>query len=116
MEKRSLTKIIFEAKKEYNVPNDVLILETTVRQRLKRNSKCGHCGLTSPMIEIEPYIGSIIIQLANICVPISSCQGLSLYNSIVNGTKFQELLEVYKEKALQNLINATWPIILYGDF
>jgi hypothetical protein len=54
VEKRSLTKIIFEAKKEYNVQNDVVILETTVRQRLKRNSKCGHCGLTSLMIEIEP--------------------------------------------------------------
>ncbi len=35
VEKGSLTEIIFEAKKEYNVPEDVVTLETTVRQRLK---------------------------------------------------------------------------------
>ncbi len=72
--KRSPKEILLEAKKEYNLPNEIVILETTVRQRLKRNSKSDNCGLTSPMIETEPYIVSIIIQLANMCVPISNQQ------------------------------------------
>jgi hypothetical protein len=58
----------------------------------------GHCGLTSPMIEIEPYIVSIIIQLANMRVPISSSEGIALCNSVIHGTKFQKILQKYKEK------------------
>jgi hypothetical protein len=49
------------------------------------------------MEDIKPYIVSIIIQLANMCVPISSSQGLSLCNSIIEGTKFQSDVVAHKK-------------------
>ena len=51
---------------------------------------------------IEPYIVSIIIQLANMRVPISSSQGLSLCNSIIEGTKFQSDVVAYKKLYCRN--------------
>jgi hypothetical protein len=40
------------------------------------------------MAKIEPYIISLVIQLANMRVPITMKQGLQLYNSIIHDTKF----------------------------
>jgi hypothetical protein len=49
------------------------------------------------MADIEPYAVSIIIQLANMRVPISSSQGLALCNSIIEGTRFQKQVVQFKE-------------------
>jgi hypothetical protein len=46
---------------------------------------------------IKPYFVSIIIQLANMCAPNSSSQGLALCNSIIEGTKFQTDVVAYKK-------------------
>jgi hypothetical protein len=61
------------------------------------------------MMEIEPYIVSIIIQLANMRVPITSSQGLGLCNSIIQGTKFQKVMEDYKKKFCQNFTDEFGP-------
>jgi hypothetical protein len=90
VEKRALTIIIHEAKQQFNVPDDVVILPSTFWQRLKRCSNTGHNGQVSPMADIEPYVVSIIIQLANMRVPISNSQGLALCNSFIEGTSFQK--------------------------
>ncbi len=65
VEKGELTIIIHEAKQQCNLPDDVVILPSTVQQRLKRCSNTGHNGQISPMADIEPSVVSIIIQLAN---------------------------------------------------
>jgi hypothetical protein len=109
IEKGALTKIIKKVKQDYQLPDNIIILESTVRQRLKRSTKSGYCGLTSPMMEIEPYIVSIIIQLANMRVPITSSQGLGLCNSIIQGTKFQKVMEDYKKKFCQNFTDELGP-------
>ncbi len=96
--KRGLfTQIIAAAKENHDVAEDVTILETTIRQQLKHKSNKGQPGLASPMKSIEPYIVSIIIQLANMRVPILSSQGLSLCNSIIEGTQFQNDAVAYKK-------------------
>jgi hypothetical protein len=109
IEKGALTEIIMKVKQDYQLPDDIIILESIVRQRLKRNTKSGHCGLTSPMIEIEPYLVSIIIQLANMWVPITSSQGLALCNSIIQGTKFQKVIKDYKMKYGRNFTDVLGP-------
>jgi len=98
LENGLLSKIIADSKSKYNLDEEVIILETTVWQRVKRKSNSGKLGRCSPMQDIEPYIVSIIIQLANMRVPISSSQGLSLCNSIIEGTKFQDAVVEYKKK------------------
>jgi hypothetical protein len=75
LKKGLLALIIAEAKEKYNILDDVTILETTVQQQLKHKSNSGKSGLISPMEGIKPYIVSIIIQLVNMRVPISSSQG-----------------------------------------
>jgi hypothetical protein len=92
------TLIIATAKEKHDVDDDVTTLETTVHQRLKRNSNKGKSGLIFPMESIEPYIPSIIIKLANMHVPFSSSQGLALCNSIIEGTKFEDDVVAYEKK------------------
>jgi hypothetical protein len=65
---------------------------------VKRNSYTGILGPKSPLIMIEPYAVSLIIQLANMRVPITSAQGLQLCNSIIKGTKFEHAVMEYKKK------------------
>ena len=51
---------------------------------------------------IEPYIVSIIMQLSNMRISISTLQGLQLCNSIVNGTRFKNELQQFKKKHLRS--------------
>ncbi len=114
LERGALTVIIHEAKQKYKVPDDVVILPATIRQRLKRGSNSGHSGQISPMADIEPYIVSIIIQLANMRVPISSAQGLALCNSIIEGTRFQKQVVDYKNKNCRTSSNKLGPAYWRG--
>ena len=57
----------------------------------------------------EQYLVSIIIQLANMWVPITSSQGLALCNSIIQGTKFQKVIKDYKMKYGQNFTDVLGP-------
>jgi hypothetical protein len=114
IEKGALTEIIMKMKQDYQLPDDIIILESTVHQWLKRNTKSGHCGLTSPMIEIEPYLVSIIIQLANMQVPITSSPGLALCNSIIQGTRIQKVIKDYKKKYCQNFTDVLGPLYWRG--
>jgi hypothetical protein len=68
-----------------------------VRQRLKRNSKSSGNGQKSPMQAVEPYLVSIIIQLANMPIPISTSQDLQLANSLINGTRFKDELQWFEK-------------------
>ena len=81
--KSALSEIIRQCKEKHNVPPHIDIKAGTVRQRLKRKSSKIGPGQKSPMEVIEPYIVSIITQLSNMRIPISTSQGLQLCNSIV---------------------------------
>jgi hypothetical protein len=86
MQKGALADIIYECRVRHNLGPDIEINEDTVRQRVKRNSITGILGPKSPLLLIEPYVVSLIIQLANMHVPITSSQGLQLCNSILKVT------------------------------
>jgi len=47
-------------KEIFCIPNDIIISENTVRQRVKRGTKCGHVGQKSPMEDVEPYLIELI--------------------------------------------------------
>jgi hypothetical protein len=53
---------------------------------------------------VRKGIVSIIIQLADMHVPISASQGLQLCNSIINGTRFKDEVDKFKK---QNCRSAT---------
>jgi hypothetical protein len=100
--KSALSEIIRQCKEKHNVPPHIDIKAGTVRQRLERKSSKIGPGQKSPMKVIEPYIISIITQLSNMCIPISTLQGLQLCNSIVNGTRFKNELQQFKKKHLRS--------------
>jgi hypothetical protein len=93
-----LTTIINDAKAMHNLDDSVVISEDVVRQRVKRKSNNGKVGPKAPLLQIEPYIVSLIIQLANMRVPITASQGLQLCNSIIKGTKFGNQVVEYTRK------------------
>jgi hypothetical protein len=55
--------------------------------------------LKSPLFQIEPHVVSLIIQLANMRIPITTAQGLQLCNPIIQGTKFESEVATYKKNA-----------------
>ena len=107
-----IAEIISQCSEKYNLPLSVEIQAGTVKQRLKRKSQKGIQGPATPMQHIEPYIVSIIIQLANMCIPISTSQGLQLCNSIINGTRFKDEVNEFKKhncrSATQELGRGYW--------
>jgi len=109
LKKGILTQIISDCKAFHGLPESVSINEGSIRQRLKRCTKTGVKGTKSPMAEIEPYIVSAIIQLANMRVPITTSQGLQLCNSIIQGTKFQRVVAEFQKNNLRCSTNKLGP-------
>jgi hypothetical protein len=81
----------------------------SIRQQLKRNTVGALHGTKSPMAEIEPYIVSLVTQLANVWVPITTKQGLQLCNSIIKGTKFASAVTDFQSK---NMLSDVLTVIL----
>jgi hypothetical protein len=98
-----LTTIIGDAKAIHNLDDSVVISEDVNRQRVKRNSNDGVVGPKPPLLQTKPYLVSLIIQLANMHVPITSSQGLQLCNSIIKDTKFQNVVVEYKKQMCQSV-------------
>jgi hypothetical protein len=103
IKKGALTEIISACKKKHGLEENTSINEGSIRQRLKRNTLSGLKGMKSPMAAIEPYIVSLIIQLANMQVPITAKQGLQLCSSIINGTKFEGCVADFQTKNLRSV-------------
>jgi hypothetical protein len=103
LKKGSLTSIILACMQKNNLSSEnTEINSKTVRQRLLRNTKSSINGPKSPLMDIEPYIVSLIIQLANMRVPLTTAQGLQLCNSIIRGTKYDKLVAEFKENNLRS--------------
>jgi hypothetical protein len=94
-----LNNIINECKSQHSLDDSIQINEDTARQRVKRKSNSGTVGPKTPLLQIETYVLSLIIQLANMRVPITSAQGLQLCNSIIKGTKFEKTIAEYKKRS-----------------
>ena len=68
------------------IPPAVDIKKETVRSMAKRFNPRGlKEAITSPMLEVEPYIVELIDQLSKIRSPITCCKGLQLANSLISG-------------------------------
>jgi hypothetical protein len=105
--KALLTTIINDAKAMHNLDDSVVISEDVARQRVKRNSNDGTISLKAPLLQIELYVMSLIIQLANMCAPITSSQGLCY--SIISDTKFGKAVVEYKKKMCQSVSSDLGP-------
>jgi hypothetical protein len=101
LEKGALTQIILDCTSRHGLSRDSINIES-VRQRLKRNTQTSTQGPKSPLHDIEPYVVSLIIQLANMRVPITTAQGLQLCNSIIKGTKYEKDALEFKENYLRS--------------
>jgi hypothetical protein len=99
VQKGFLTDIINECKARHSLDDTIQIKDDTVRQRVKRKSNSGTVRPKSPLLQIEPYVVSLIIQLANMRVPITSAQGLELCNSIIKGMKFEKMIAECKRRS-----------------
>jgi len=102
LRKGELTKIISKCREKHNLCHSILIKEETIRKRVQRNSKGSHQGLKSPLLSIEPYVVSLILQLAKMRIPLTTEQGLQLCNSIISGTKYEKLTSEFKDKYLRS--------------
>jgi hypothetical protein len=75
----------------------VIIHKDAIRQSVKRNTKNGHIGQSSPMLGIKPYLVELITKLAEMRTPITTNQGLELVNSLISGTSTIDKVVVWKK-------------------
>ena len=81
----------------------------TIREWIKKIMVSSLKGTKSPMADIEPYLVSLILQLANMRAPITTAQGLQLCNSIIKGTKFQHTVSEFQKHNLRSVTNELGP-------
>lgn len=54
--------------------------------------------MVSPIINVEPLLVSLIVQLRRMCTPISCATGLALANLLIQGTETEEKVIKWKKK------------------
>jgi hypothetical protein len=102
--KGSLTEIILNCMDKYDLHStNYSINAISICQQLLRKTKSHTHGPKSPLSEIEPYIVSLILQLTDMHVPLTTNQGLQLHNSIIQGTIYEKYVEDFKENNLQTV-------------
>jgi hypothetical protein len=99
LKKGQLMVIIADCKSKHGIEESVDINAGTIRQRIKRNTVRSLKGTNSPMADIEPYLVSLILQLANVQVPNTTAQGLQLCSSTIKVTKFQRTICDFQQKS-----------------
>jgi hypothetical protein len=55
-----------------------------------------YSGLKTSMLEVEPYLVELIIELTDMRTPIGTSQGLQLANSLIKGTSVEEKVIQWK--------------------
>jgi hypothetical protein len=101
MKKGELSLIILDIMEKHDLRSTTYsINEKAIRQRFRQNTKSAKHGLKSPLLEIEPYVVTLILQLADMRVPLTTSQGLQLCNSIIKGTKYEKYVSDFKESKL----------------
>ena len=99
MNKRNALDTLIQAKKEEHGLLELVIEKGCIRQRVKRNRLIcsNHSGTTSPMAPIEEHIVALLSQMAKMRQPLNVSEGLSLANSLIEGTQWEEQLISFKE-------------------
>ena len=87
-------------KRTNNLPENVVIHESTIRKRLTRGTTLsnGVGGHTSPLLDLEPTFVSIIVHMARIFQCLTPVQALNLINGMINMVTVQKKLIAFKEK------------------
>jgi hypothetical protein len=100
MNKRNALETLIQEKKEEHGLLELVIEKGCIQQRVKRNRLIcsNHSGTTSPMALIEEHIVALLSQMAKMRQPLNVSEGLSLANSLIKGTKWEEELISFKER------------------
>ena len=95
--------IIDDIKRKRKLPEGTIINMDTIRKRVSRNRAFSHgkCA-TSPLIDLEHTLISIIIQMARIRQCLTPSKGIRLVNSMIDGTADQVSLVQWKDKYSTN--------------
>ena len=99
--KGALKRIIDNAKTKYNLLSCTTICSSTIRSSCYKQNNVNPAtvqGTQSPMAAAEPYLVSVILQLANMRCPINAKTGLHLANSMIQGTTLAKGLSEWKMK------------------
>ena len=90
------------AKKKNNLPENVVIKQNSIQKRIywKKEMVQIHStnGHTSPLIEIEPTLVKIILQMAKIRECLTPSKALFLINNVIKATKYETKLADFKKK------------------
>jgi hypothetical protein len=100
MKKRNALETLIEEKKEEHGLSELIIEKGCIWKRVKRNRLLcsNHSSTTSPMAPIEEHIVPLLSQMAKMRQPLNVSEGLSLANSLIEGTKWEEELLSFKER------------------
>ena len=87
-------------KRTNNLPENVVIHESTIRKRLTRGTTLsnGVGGHTSPLLDLEPTFVSIIVHMARIFQCLTPAQALNLINGMIDMAPVQNKFIAFKEK------------------
>ena len=101
LEKGSLKKLTTQVINDRDLPARTSITPSSILHRQKRGKLVTTRttgGLYSPLIEMEPAVVNIIIQMARIRVCLRPSDGVRLINSMLNSTGLQKKLMEWKRK------------------
>ena len=96
-----LSSIISEVKKRNRLPNESMIIESSIRSRVKKDRFLvvqSHPGTQSPLIEHKMEFVKVITQMARMCECLSPSKAISLINSMFDGTHAQNNLIEWEKK------------------
>lgn len=106
MSRNKLDALIKEKKEEHEL-TEFEISKSLIRQRVIKNKPIcpPHSGTESPLAPVEQYIVSLMEQMAKMRQPLNVSEGLNLANSLIEGTKWEELVVDFKLKRGWNPID-----------
>jgi hypothetical protein len=84
---------------EFNL-KEVPVNKSLVRQRIQKNRiVClKHSGTPTPIAPVESYIVGVIQSMSRLRQPLNVSQGLSLANSLIEGTQWEDIAIEFKKK------------------
>ena len=99
MPNKELDKLIEKKQEEFNL-KEVPVNKSLVRQRIRKNRiVClKHSGTPTPIAPVESYIVGVIQSMSRLRQPLNVSQGLSLANSLIEGTQWEDIAIEFKKK------------------
>jgi hypothetical protein len=110
MSRNTLDALIKQKQEEHELTR-YEIKKSLIRRRVMKNRpiRPPHSGTESPIAPVEQYIVSLMEQMAKLQQPLNISEGLSLANSLIEGTKWEDAVVNFK-------VNRGWnPIDEHGN-